>query len=308
MTARRRSTLLRGVEQFIYREARLRDEHRYDEWEALWTDDGVYWVPANGDDTDPTTQMSILFDNRPRIATRVSSCTPASATPNRRRRGCAGCLQRRAPRSGRRRTRQMASRRRGQLLVVDVHASACAAPVGRPQRPTAPRPRRSARPCAQGRPPRRQRSGDPRRWRSCCEPRSVSRVRRVQRVPHDRDVRRDQPVDLSRPAPRTSWWNPRSAIHINHAAVSAGCNVGSTNPSRWPSRMSLAQSGDVRPIIASTSSRTTGRSSRCRTRRPSTSCAAGSCARSGRARLRRRRGSGRRSDSTNRRRPLRSQR
>ena len=47
--------VLRAVEQFVYREARLCDEQRYDEWEALWTDDGVYWVPANGDDTDPTT-------------------------------------------------------------------------------------------------------------------------------------------------------------------------------------------------------------------------------------------------------------
>ena len=63
--------VLRAVEQFVYREARLCDEQRYDEWEALWTDDGVYWVPANGDDTDPTTQMSILFDNRARIATRI---------------------------------------------------------------------------------------------------------------------------------------------------------------------------------------------------------------------------------------------
>ena len=64
--------VLRAVEQFVYREARLCDEQRYDEWEALWTDDGVYWVPANGDDTDPTTQMSILFDNRSRIATRIN--------------------------------------------------------------------------------------------------------------------------------------------------------------------------------------------------------------------------------------------
>ena len=62
---------LQDVEQFLYREARLADEHRYDEWEALWTDDAIYWVPANGDDTDPTTQMSILFDNRSRISTRI---------------------------------------------------------------------------------------------------------------------------------------------------------------------------------------------------------------------------------------------
>jgi benzoate/toluate 1,2-dioxygenase subunit beta len=63
--------LLREVEQFIYREARLQDELRYDDWESLWTDDAIYWVPANGDDIDPTSQMSILFDNRSRIATRI---------------------------------------------------------------------------------------------------------------------------------------------------------------------------------------------------------------------------------------------
>ena len=63
--------LLREVEQFLFREARLADEGDYDGWEALWTDDGVYWIPANGDDIDPSTQMSILFDNRSRISLRV---------------------------------------------------------------------------------------------------------------------------------------------------------------------------------------------------------------------------------------------
>jgi 3-phenylpropionate/cinnamic acid dioxygenase small subunit len=63
--------LLREVEQFIFREARLQDELRYDEWEALWTDDAVYWVPANGNETDPEREMSIIFDNRARIATRI---------------------------------------------------------------------------------------------------------------------------------------------------------------------------------------------------------------------------------------------
>lgn len=63
--------LLREVEQFVYREARLADEGAYDAWEALWTDDALYWVPANGDDTDPQTQMSIIYDNRSRIATRI---------------------------------------------------------------------------------------------------------------------------------------------------------------------------------------------------------------------------------------------
>jgi benzoate/toluate 1,2-dioxygenase subunit beta len=62
---------LREVEQFIYLEARLADEHAYDEWEALWTDDAVYWVPFGSDDADPQTQMSVIYDNRSRIATRI---------------------------------------------------------------------------------------------------------------------------------------------------------------------------------------------------------------------------------------------
>ena len=62
---------IRVIEQFLYREARLADEHRYDDWEALWTDDALYWVPAGSDDADPMTRMSVVHDNRNRIATRV---------------------------------------------------------------------------------------------------------------------------------------------------------------------------------------------------------------------------------------------
>ena len=59
------------VSQFIYREARLQDNHEYDAWEALWTNDGVYWIPANGEGRDPEQEMSILYDNRSRISLRV---------------------------------------------------------------------------------------------------------------------------------------------------------------------------------------------------------------------------------------------
>jgi benzoate/toluate 1,2-dioxygenase beta subunit len=62
---------LREIEQFLYREARLADEHDYDGWEALWTDDAIYWVPAGGADIDPERQMSVVYDNRSRIATRI---------------------------------------------------------------------------------------------------------------------------------------------------------------------------------------------------------------------------------------------
>ena len=58
--------------EFIYREARLADEARYADWLALWTDDGVYWVPATTDPAaGPDTHISHVYDNRARLETRV---------------------------------------------------------------------------------------------------------------------------------------------------------------------------------------------------------------------------------------------
>ncbi|MDT5265984.1 MAG: hypothetical protein QOI90_2610, partial [Mycobacterium sp.] len=54
---------VRDVEQFLYREARFADESDYDSWEALWTDDALYWVPAGDDGADPMEQMSMIYDN-----------------------------------------------------------------------------------------------------------------------------------------------------------------------------------------------------------------------------------------------------
>lgn len=62
---------LREIEQFIYREARLADEHDYDAWEALWTDDALYWVPVDGGGYDPEKRVSVMYDNRRRISTRL---------------------------------------------------------------------------------------------------------------------------------------------------------------------------------------------------------------------------------------------
>ena len=62
----------RTVEAFLYKEARFADEARYAEWEALWMDDALYWVPAITDpEVDPNTHISHIYDNRQRIATRI---------------------------------------------------------------------------------------------------------------------------------------------------------------------------------------------------------------------------------------------
>ena len=62
----------KAAAEFIYREARLADEARYAEWLALWTEDGVYWVPATTDPgANPERHLSHIYDNRGRIDTRV---------------------------------------------------------------------------------------------------------------------------------------------------------------------------------------------------------------------------------------------
>jgi 3-phenylpropionate/cinnamic acid dioxygenase small subunit len=62
----------RAVVEFLHAEARLADEARYAEWLALWTDDGVYWVPATTDPAaDAEQHLSHIYDNRGRIETRI---------------------------------------------------------------------------------------------------------------------------------------------------------------------------------------------------------------------------------------------
>ncbi|HSV37695.1 MAG TPA: aromatic-ring-hydroxylating dioxygenase subunit beta [Nocardioidaceae bacterium] len=63
---------IRTIERFVYEEARYADDHDYDAWESLWTDDAIYWVPVDGEGTDPLRTMSIIFDNRNRISTRLN--------------------------------------------------------------------------------------------------------------------------------------------------------------------------------------------------------------------------------------------
>jgi len=65
-------TSVSDIEQFLFREARLMDEHRYEEWLSLWADDAVYWVPCGHEDTDPLRQVSIIYDNRTKLGDRVA--------------------------------------------------------------------------------------------------------------------------------------------------------------------------------------------------------------------------------------------
>jgi benzoate/toluate 1,2-dioxygenase beta subunit len=67
------------IENFLYREARLMDEHAYDEWLALWTDDALYWIPCNEDDFDPERHVSIVYENRARLEDRIARLKSGAA-------------------------------------------------------------------------------------------------------------------------------------------------------------------------------------------------------------------------------------
>ena len=72
MTTTETEVSIEPVRAFLYREARLLDDHDYDGWLELWDDAGIYWIPADRRYTDPETQVSLIYDNRRRLAMRVA--------------------------------------------------------------------------------------------------------------------------------------------------------------------------------------------------------------------------------------------
>jgi ethylbenzene dioxygenase subunit beta len=62
----------RGVEQFLYLESRLLDERRQSEWLALWTPDGMYWIPRACGQASPYDHISIAWEDAMLREVRVS--------------------------------------------------------------------------------------------------------------------------------------------------------------------------------------------------------------------------------------------
>lgn len=55
---------LAAIEAFLYREADCLDRADLDAWMQLYTEDGIYWMPASPTQTDPDTHISIFNDSR----------------------------------------------------------------------------------------------------------------------------------------------------------------------------------------------------------------------------------------------------
>ncbi len=63
--------VVRKVEQFLFHEARLLDERKFDAWLALWTPEGRYWVPRHHEQENPFEQISLFYEDRMLRETRV---------------------------------------------------------------------------------------------------------------------------------------------------------------------------------------------------------------------------------------------
>jgi 3-phenylpropionate/cinnamic acid dioxygenase small subunit len=58
-------------EQFLYHEARLLDEQRFEDWLALFSEDATYWVPLERAQADPLQTSSLVYDDRTLLELRV---------------------------------------------------------------------------------------------------------------------------------------------------------------------------------------------------------------------------------------------
>jgi 3-phenylpropionate/cinnamic acid dioxygenase small subunit len=57
------------AETLLFREARLLDERRFDDWLAMFADECLYWVPTI--ETDSPLEPSLIYDDRARMEERV---------------------------------------------------------------------------------------------------------------------------------------------------------------------------------------------------------------------------------------------
>jgi 3-phenylpropionate/cinnamic acid dioxygenase small subunit len=58
-------------EAFLLHEARLLDDGKFDGWLALFTEDASYWVPSEPDQESPLDTVSLVYDDRRLLETRV---------------------------------------------------------------------------------------------------------------------------------------------------------------------------------------------------------------------------------------------
>ena len=63
------------VQQFLYEEALLLDNKKFDDWLDLFSPDATYWVPATPGQEDPLYSASIMYEDVPLLRMRITRIT-----------------------------------------------------------------------------------------------------------------------------------------------------------------------------------------------------------------------------------------
>ncbi len=79
---------------FIYAEARMLDEQRFDEWLALWLEDGHYWMPLDYQQTDPHLVTSLMYEDIFMLRLRIQRLTGARTFSQKPKSRCSHVIQR----------------------------------------------------------------------------------------------------------------------------------------------------------------------------------------------------------------------
>lgn len=59
------------LSDFVFAEARMLDEQRFEDWLNLFTEDGYYWMPLARDQQDPRLHTSLLYEDKLLLKVRV---------------------------------------------------------------------------------------------------------------------------------------------------------------------------------------------------------------------------------------------
>ena len=62
----------RTLVDFVHHEVELLDERRFEEWAALYTEDGYYWAPVGQAQGTPLNHVSLFYDDLRTIHTRIA--------------------------------------------------------------------------------------------------------------------------------------------------------------------------------------------------------------------------------------------
>ncbi len=79
---------------FIYDEARMLDEGRYDEWLSLWQPDGIYWMPLEYNQQDAVNMTSLMHEDLFMLKLRIERLNGARTFSQKPKSRCHHVIQR----------------------------------------------------------------------------------------------------------------------------------------------------------------------------------------------------------------------